>query len=104
MDHLLSVKNLEVAFFTKDGKVSAVNSISYTVDEGDTLGIVGESGCGKSVGAMALLRLLPTPPAKIMGGEVVLQGQDLLKLPQSQMHTIRGKQDRHDFSGSDDVA
>lgn len=90
MDHLLSVKNLEVAFFTKDGKVSAVNSISYTVDEGDTLGIVGESGCGKSVGAMALLRLLPTPPAKIMGGEVVLQGQDLLKLPQSQMHTIRG--------------
>lgn len=90
MGHLLSVKNLEVAFFTKDGKVSAVNSISYTVDEGDTLGIVGESGCGKSVGAMALLRLLPTPPAKIMGGEVVLQGQDLLKLPQSQMHTIRG--------------
>lgn len=90
MDHLLSVKNLEVAFFTKDGKVSAVNSISYMVDEGDTLGIVGESGCGKSVGAMALLRLLPTPPAKIMGGEVVLQGQDLLKLPQSQMHTIRG--------------
>lgn len=90
MDYLLSVKNLEVAFFTKDGKVSAVNSISYTVDEGDTLGIVGESGCGKSVGAMALLRLLPTPPAKIMGGEVVLQGQDLLKLPQSQMHTIRG--------------
>lgn len=70
--------------------MSAVNSISYTVDEGDTLGIVGESGCGKSVGAMALLRLLPTPPAKIMGGEVVLQGQDLLKLPQSQMHTIRG--------------
>ena len=90
MGHLLSVKDLEVAFFTKDGKVSAVNSISYTVDEGDTLGIVGESGCGKSVSAMALLRLLPTPPARIMGGEVVLQGQDLLKLPQSQMHTIRG--------------
>ena len=90
MGHLLSVKDLEVAFFSKDGKVSAVNSISYTVDEGDTLGIVGESGCGKSVSAMALLRLLPTPPARIMGGEVVLQGQDLLKLPQSQMHTIRG--------------
>lgn len=90
MPPILSVKDLEVAFLTKDGKVNAVNRISYTLDEGDTLGIVGESGCGKSVSALAMLRLLPTPPAKILGGEVLLQGQDLLKIPQSQMHTIRG--------------
>jgi oligopeptide transport system ATP-binding protein len=90
MTPLLEVKNLEVAFYTKDGIVKAVNGISYTMDEGDTLGIVGESGCGKSVSALALLRLLPMPPAKITGGEVLFQGQDLLKLPMSQMHTMRG--------------
>ncbi len=78
MAPLLEVKNLEVAFYTKDGIVKAVNGISYTMEEGDTLGIVGESGCGKSVSALALLRLLPMPPAKITGGEVLFQGQDLL--------------------------
>jgi len=87
---LLEIRNLQVAFDTKDGVVKAVNGISYSLDEGDTLGIVGESGCGKSVSALALLRLLPMPPARIAGGEVVFQGQDLLKLPMSQMHTIRG--------------
>ncbi len=87
---LLEVRNLQVAFYTKDGVVKAVNGISYSLDEGDTLGIVGESGCGKSVSALAMLRLLPMPPARIAGGEVVFQGQDLLKLPISQMHTIRG--------------
>jgi oligopeptide transport system ATP-binding protein len=88
---LLEVRNLEVAFHTKDGVVKAVNGISYTIDEGDTLGVVGESGCGKSVSAMAMLRLLPEPPAKIMGGKVLFEGRDLLKLPLSEMHSIRGR-------------
>lgn len=92
MAPLLEVKNLQVAFDTKDGVVNAVNGISYIVNEGDTLGIVGESGCGKSVSALAMLRLLPEPPARIVGGQVLFQGTDLLSLPLNQMHTIRGKQ------------
>jgi len=91
MAPLLDVQNLEVAFFTKDGVVRAVNGISYTLDEGEILGIVGESGCGKSVSVMSMLRLLPEPPAKIMGGHVYLEGEDLLQLPKSQMHRIRGR-------------
>jgi oligopeptide transport system ATP-binding protein len=92
MTPLLEVKNLEVAFYTKDGIVRAVNGISYTVEEGDTLGIVGESGCGKSVSSLAILRLLPMPPARILNGQVLFEGKDLLSMPLSQMHTIRGSQ------------
>ncbi len=90
MAPLLEVRDLQVAFFTKDGVVRAVNGISYTLDQGDTLGIVGESGCGKSVSVLAMLRLLPEPPAKIMGGQVLLEGQDILRLPVSRMHEVRG--------------
>lgn len=89
---LLDVRNLEVAFFTKDGVVKAVNRISYTLDHGDTLALVGESGCGKTVSVLAMLRLLNEPPARIMGGQVLLEGRDLLKIKPSQMHTVRGKQ------------
>ena len=90
MAPLLEVKNLEVAFYTKDGVVRAVNGISYTVEEGSTLGVVGESGCGKSVSMMAMLRLLPEPPAKIMGGQVLLNGRDLLKMKSSELSRVRG--------------
>ena len=92
MAPLLEVRNLEVAFFTKDGVVRAVNGISYTLDQGDTLGLVGESGCGKSVSVLAMLRLLPEPPARIMGGQVLLEGRDLLQMPSGQMHEVRGSQ------------
>jgi oligopeptide transport system ATP-binding protein len=92
MSALLEVKDLQVSFFTKDGEVKAVNNISWALDEGDILGIVGESGSGKSVSALTLLRLIPEPPGKILGGKVLFQGQDLLKLRPSQMHTVRGKQ------------
>ncbi len=91
MTPLLEVRDLQVAFFTKDGVVRAVNGISYTLQHGDTLGIVGESGCGKSVSVMAMLRLLPEPPAKIMGGQVLLEGEDILRLPLSRMHEVRGR-------------
>ncbi|MCB0116617.1 MAG: ABC transporter ATP-binding protein, partial [Caldilineaceae bacterium] len=92
MAPLLEVENLEVAFDTKDGIVRAVNGISYTVDQGDTLGIVGESGCGKSVSMLAMLRLLPEPPARISGTRVLFSGRDLLTLKPSEMHQIRGNQ------------
>ena len=77
MGTLLEVKDLRTQFFTQDGVVNAVNGISYTVDEGETLAIVGESGCGKSVGVMSLIRLIPMPPGKIVGGEVWFDGRTL---------------------------
>jgi oligopeptide transport system ATP-binding protein len=92
MAPLLQVEDLEVRFYTKDGEVQAVNGISYSMEQGDTLGLVGESGCGKSVSTMAMLRLIPEPPGKITGGRVLFEGRDLLKMRPSQMHEIRGSQ------------
>jgi oligopeptide transport system ATP-binding protein len=87
---LLEVKNLKTQFFTQDGVVHAVNGISYSVNEGETVAIVGESGCGKSVGVMSLIRLIPQPPGKIVDGEVLFGGQDLLKLSEEELRHIRG--------------
>ena len=92
MNPLLQVKDLDVRFYTKDGVVKAVNGISYTMDEGDILGIVGESGSGKSVSSMAMLHLIPEPPGKIEGGQVLFDGKDLLQMKVGQMHTVRGSQ------------
>jgi len=92
MEPLLDVQQLEVAFFTKDGVVRAVNGLSYSLKKGDTLGIVGESGSGKSVSLLAMLGLIPMPPGKIMGGQVLFAGKDLLKLKRGQWGGIRGKQ------------
>ena len=92
MEPLLQVRDLEVAFYTKDGVVRAVNGISYDVAQGDTLGIVGESGSGKSVSTMSMLRLIPEPPGKITGGRVLFEGRDLLELKPSEMHEVRGSQ------------
>jgi len=90
MGTLLEVKNLRTQFFTQDGIVHAVNGISYTLNEGETLAIVGESGCGKSVGVMSLIRLIPQPPGKIVDGEVWFDGQDLLKLSEDELRQVRG--------------
>ena len=90
MAMLLEVRDLRTQFFTQDGVVNAVNGISYTLAEGETLGIVGESGCGKSVSVMSLIRLIPTPPGKIVGGEVLFEGQDLLKISDDEIRSIRG--------------
>ncbi|HOT90902.1 MAG TPA: ABC transporter ATP-binding protein [Anaerolineae bacterium] len=89
-EHLLEVKHLSTRFYTEDGVVYAVNDISYTLDEGDTLGVVGESGCGKSVHALSIMRLIPTPPGKIVGGEIYFRGRDLLKLSDEGMRKVRG--------------
>ncbi len=90
MGTLLEVKNLRTQFFTQDGIVHAVNGISYTLDEGETLAIVGESGCGKSVGVLSLIRLIPQPPGKIVDGEVLFDGRDLLKIDEEELRQIRG--------------
>jgi len=90
MGVLLEVKNLTTRFYTQDGVVQAVNGISYTIDEGETLGIVGESGSGKSVGVMSLMRLIPSPPGKVTAGEVLFEGQDLLKVSDEEIRNIRG--------------
>jgi oligopeptide/dipeptide ABC transporter ATP-binding protein len=89
---LLEVKNLKVIFNTIAGVVKAVDGVSYQVEEGEVIGLVGESGCGKSVSQMAVNQLITTPPGKIVGGEVIFEGQDLLKFkPDSeQMRAVRG--------------
>ncbi|MBE2238724.1 MAG: ABC transporter ATP-binding protein [Caldilineaceae bacterium] len=90
MPKLLEVRNLKTQFFTQDGVVHAVNGISYHVNTGETVAIVGESGSGKSVGVMSLIRLIPQPPGKIVDGEVLFDGQDLLKLKEDELRDIRG--------------
>ena len=90
MANLIEVRNLQTQFFTQDGIVHAVNGISYEVAERETVAIVGESGSGKSVGVMSLIRLIPEPPGKIVGGEVNFDGQDLLQLKEEELRQIRG--------------
>jgi len=89
---LLEVKDLETRFFTQDGVVKAVNGISYSLGEGETLAIVGESGCGKSVSVMSLLRLIPEPPGKVTGGEAIFLGRDLLQMDKESIRQVRGKE------------
>ena len=87
---LLSVRNLKTYFYTDEGVVRAVDGLSYDLHKGETLGIVGESGCGKSVHALSIMRLIPTPPGKIVEGEIWFEGRDLLKLTDEEMRRIRG--------------
>jgi len=89
---LLDVKGLKTQFFTQDGVVKAVNGISFHVGEGETLGIVGESGCGKSVSVLSVMRLIPQPPGRIVGGEVFFNGRDLLKISGDEIRQVRGNQ------------
>jgi len=87
---VLDVKGLRTVFFTNSGLFRAVEDVSFTVRRGETLAIVGESGCGKSVTALSIMRLVPDPPGRIVGGSVVLEGTDLLALDESEMRKIRG--------------
>jgi oligopeptide/dipeptide ABC transporter ATP-binding protein len=89
---LLQVKDLRTHFFTQEGIVKAVDGVVYDVREGETVALVGESGCGKSVSALSIMRLIPTPPGRIVGGEILFQGRDLLRLPDEEMRQIRGKE------------
>ncbi|HLX70652.1 MAG TPA: ABC transporter ATP-binding protein [Verrucomicrobiae bacterium] len=87
---LLEIKNLKLDFLSDDSSLRAVDDISLTIDTGETLCIVGESGCGKTVTALSIARLVPTPPAKYVGGEILLNGQDVLKMSPAQLRGIRG--------------
>ena len=92
MSALLEVKNLRTYFFTRWGTVKAVDGVSFDVSQGETFGLVGESGCGKSITCLSLMRLVPEPAGKIVEGEIRFDGQDLLKYSENQMRKIRGSQ------------
>jgi peptide/nickel transport system ATP-binding protein len=89
-DMVLDVKGLKTVFFTNSGLFKAVDDVSFHVKRGETLAIVGESGCGKSVTALSVMRLIPEPPGRIVGGSIMLEGRDLLGLDEAQMRGIRG--------------
>jgi oligopeptide/dipeptide ABC transporter ATP-binding protein len=87
---VLELKELETHFETRDGTVRAVDKVSYTVGAGETLGVVGESGCGKSVTSLSILRLIPTPPGRIVGGQVWFEGEDLTQVSEDRIRQVRG--------------
>ncbi len=87
---ILKIKNLVTAFDTEEGRIRAVENVSFEVKKGQTLGIVGESGCGKSVTALSIMRLLPKPTGVIEGGEILFHDKDIATLPAEKMHEIRG--------------
>ena len=91
MQELLKIEDLKTHFSTHDGTVKAVDGVSLQINRGETLGIVGESGCGKSVTALSIMRLIADPPGKIVGGKILFEGQNLLDLGEKQMRDIRGK-------------
>mgnify|MGYP001094328100 CR=1 FL=1 len=91
MEELLRVKDLKTYFFTHEGVVKAVDGVSFKIDKGETFGLVGESGCGKSITALSIMRLIPHPPGKIVAGGIYFEGQNLLELDGREMRKIRGK-------------
>lgn len=91
LSNILEIENLQTQFYTSAGTVKAVDGVSYDVKEGETVAIVGESGCGKSVSAMSILRLIPDPPGKTVGGSIRFLGRDLLQISEDEMREVRGK-------------
>ncbi|MDD5038706.1 MAG: ABC transporter ATP-binding protein, partial [Dehalococcoidales bacterium] len=89
--NILQVKDLKTYFYTRRGIVKAVDGVSFTLREGETVGIVGESGCGKSITALSIIRLVPQPAGRIVGGEILFNGEDLLKKSDREIRQIRGK-------------
>lgn len=89
---VLQVKNLKTYFYTEEGMVPAVDGLDFELGKGETLAIVGESGCGKSVTSLSVLRIVPTPPGKILDGEILYKGEDLLKKSEREMRAVRGNE------------
>ncbi|HIE55984.1 MAG TPA: ABC transporter ATP-binding protein, partial [Chromatiaceae bacterium] len=89
---LLSVRDLEIEFSTERGNVRAIDGVSFDIQPGETLGLVGESGCGKTVTALSILGLIPSPPGRITGGSIRLEGRELTGLPEGEYRHIRGKE------------
>ena len=90
--NVLEIKDLRTYFYTSDGEVRAVDGLRYSIRKGECVALVGESACGKSVSALSVMRLIPYPPGIIVGGEIIFEGQDLLKLSESKMRDTRGNQ------------
>ena len=90
MEKILDVKELRTNFYTGEGVVKAVNNLSYHINKGECIGLVGESGCGKSVSAMSILRLIPYPPGVIEGGEILFKGENLLEVNEERIQEVRG--------------
>lgn len=91
-ENILKVNNLKTYFYTDEGVIPGVDGVNIELDKGETLAIVGESGCGKSVTSLSILRLIPNPPGKIIEGEILYNGKDLLKLSEKEMRSIRGNE------------
>ncbi len=91
-DILLDIRDLRTYFYTEEGVAKAVDGVTYRIKRGETLGVVGESGCGKSVTAMSIMRLIPQPPGRIEGGEILFNGRNLLDCSEAEMRTIRGNE------------
>ena len=89
-EHLLEIKDLVVRFHTMDADMSAVNGVSLTIDAGETLGLVGETGAGKTTTALSILNLIQSPPGKIEGGEILFEGRNILEMSEEELHSIRG--------------
>src|ERR671927_1643375 len=92
MEYLLQVRNLRTEFATSDGTVAAVNDVSWDVAEGETVALVGESGCGKSVSALSIMQLVAPPAGRIVGGRILFKGRDLLTLDEEAMRRVRGRE------------
>ncbi|NDU79076.1 ATP-binding cassette domain-containing protein, partial [Actinomadura sp. DSM 109109] len=88
----LEIRNLKTHFETDDGMVQAVDGVDLAIGRGETVGVVGESGCGKTVTAMSVLKLVPMPPGRIVAGQILWQGRDLVPLPAEEMNSIRSKE------------
>jgi peptide/nickel transport system ATP-binding protein len=91
-ERLLEIKGLKTHFFTEEGVVRAVDGVDLHIDKGETLGVVGESGCGKTVTALSVMKLIPMPPGKIVEGQMLYGGRDLVTMPPAQMRKVRGKE------------
>ncbi len=92
MESLLEIIDLRTEFNTEEGRAVVVDGVSFSVGRGETVGLVGESGCGKSVTALSIMRLVPDPPGRITGGSVMLEGRDILRLPEKEMRKVRGNE------------
>ena len=95
--HLLDIRGLKTHFHTDDGWLHAVDGVDLTVERGETVSVVGESGCGKTVTAMTVLKLVPMPPGRIVAGEILWQGRDLVPLGAEEMRAIRAKRSPSSF-------
>lgn len=91
MNYVLSIQDLRVYFYTRDGVVKAADGVDLGLERGEVLGIVGESGCGKSITALSVMRLIPDPPGRIISGNIIFNGYDLITIPEKDMQKIRGK-------------